>query len=325
MALLAGTAQIPLIVVYHESATADRAFPVKKRKRAVKVTLRPRQKPKPKPVVVEPKIEQPKGQVVTVRAPEIEEPPPRKTKYLAEVNRKVKRERKARPSRKRGRKLGAAAPKEVSKVQSPQSRSLAVSAAPKVEQKQQLAAKANHAKEVERGDTKPSTEMMRSSASKALLPALDKASAIANLQTVTGASASDDALMDVKETGDETVLNTRQFKHWQFFDTVKRRVRKHWHPRELHRRYDPTGKVYGFKDRLTVVQVTLTSKGSLTRLQTTKDSGVDFLDSEARRALSKAAPFRNPPRALLDDRDQIVFSFGFLFEISTQRFKFFRM
>ncbi len=325
MALLAGVIQIPLVVVYHKSATTHRAFPIKKRRPPVKVTLTPRPKRKKADEI---KLTEPEQirQIVTVREPEYEEPPPRKPRYLANVDRKVKREVKARPNRRRNTtRLGAAAPEKVSKVQSPRSRSLEESVSPKVNPKQELAAKAIKAPKVERGDARPDTELARSNATKAIVPTLDKQSAIANIQTLTGAAASDDALMDVREEGDETLLNTRRYRHWDFFNTVKNRVRKHWHPGDVYRRNDPTGKVFGVKDRLTVVQVVLTSDGQLKRLRTIKDSGVAFLDVEARRALSKAAPFRNPPRALVDGQDQIVFQFGFLFEISTRRFKFFRM
>jgi hypothetical protein len=52
---------------------------------------------------------------------------------------------------------------------------------------------------------------------------------------------------------------------------------------------------------------------------------VGFLDAEARRAFNKAAPFRNPPTELIDKHGKIVFKFGFLFGISSNKFKFFRM
>ncbi len=325
LCLIAGGMQVPLIAVYYKSATAERTYKVERKRRVVRVTVRPNRRPKKKKEA--PVVEvQPKGQVVTVREPEIEVPPPRKTKYLSNANTRVPKEVKARPNRRRSkRRMGAAAPKRVSKVQSPRSRSQEESAAQKVAPQMELPAKTVKAPKTARGDSKPDTELVRSHATKVLMPTLDKQSALANLQALTGSSSSDDALLDVKERGEETLLNSRKFQHWDFFNTVKNRVRKHWHPASVYRRRDPTGKVYGIKDRLTVVQVTLSANGKLQRLTTVKDSGVDFLDVEARRALRKAAPFTNPPTGLVNKHNAITFQFGFLFEISSSRFKFFRM
>jgi len=323
--MVAGGMQIPLVAVYYKSATTEREYKVKRKKRVVRVSVRPNRKPKPKVVeVVKPVPVD--GQVVTVREPEIEVPPPRKTKRLSNANTRVNKEVKARPNRqRRKRRMGAAAPKRVSKVQSPRSRSMAESTSPKVAPKTELTAKTVKAPKTDKGDSKPDTELSRSTATKALMPTLDKQSALANLQALTGSASSDDALLDVKERGQETMLNSRKFQHWDFFNTVRNRVRKHWQPAAVYRRRDPTGKVYGIKDRLTVVQVTLAPDGKLQRLTTVKDSGIDFLDVEARRALRKAAPFTNPPRGLIDRHKVITFQFGFLFEISSSRFKFFRI
>ena len=266
------------------------------------------------------------GQVVTVREPETPTKPPEDAKYLSQFDTKVQKEKKAVPSPKeKHRRQGAPAPEKVSKVQSPKSRSLAESASPKAPDKNATTPEANEAPSRVTGDTALKSDLMRPSSSRALLPTLDHQSAMANLQALTGGSGGDDALLDVKQQGGETMLNSRKFQHWDFFNQVKERVRKHWHPAEVYHRRAPTGRVYGIKDRLTVLQVTLDTAGHLTQLTTVKDSGVEFLDREARRALSKAAPFTNPPRGLVDKHGVVVFQFGFLFEISTSRFKFFRM
>jgi outer membrane biosynthesis protein TonB len=46
-----------------------------------------------------------------------------------------------------------------------------------------------------------------------------------------------------------------------------------------------------------------------------RGSGVDFLDDEAIRAFTAAAPFPNPPSVLRGDDGNITFNFGFYFEI----------
>jgi protein TonB len=87
------------------------------------------------------------------------------------------------------------------------------------------------------------------------------------------------------------------------------------------RGHDPTGQRFGVKNRLTVLRVTLDPEGALKHLHVAKQSGLDFLDDEARRAFSAASPFPNPPSGLRNGQGEIEFQFGFLFEISTQRFR----
>ncbi len=324
--LVAGLAQVPLVWFYEKTATYERSLDIKKRKRVVRVSMRPRRRPaaKPKPKAKpEPKVT---GQVVSVRAPEREVKPNRRAKYLSEHNTRTKKEVKARPNRRRRKRAGVASPKK-SKVQSAKSRSRKETATTKTEPKkqQELPRKVKKRAKAPDGQVRPKTSLLRAERSVALSPTVDKRAALANIQAITGGSFSDDALLDVKEEGKETLLNSNKFRHWAFFDTVKQRVRKYWRPAKVYRRRDPTGKVYGIKDRLTVLKVTLNQTGKLKRLTTVRNSGVDFLDAEARRALRKAAPFINPPTGLVNPHGAIVFQFGFLFEISSSRFKFFRI
>ena len=136
-------------------------------------------------------------------------------------------------------------------------------------------------------------------------------------------SGSQDALKDVDD-GEETALNSKRWKFASFFNRVKRQVADHWHPEEAYRRGDPTGSVYGSKNRLTVLRVQLKPDGSLANVALEQPSGVEFLDDEAIEAFKQAQPFPNPPLQLLD-QGVINFRFGFLFELSgAPRMKLFR-
>ena len=77
-------------------------------------------------------------------------------------------------------------------------------------------------------------------------------------------------------------------------------LRRHWHPDAVYRRRDPTGQIYGVKDRHTVFRVTLDKTGNLKRLVMLKHSGLEFMDNEARAAFKRAAPFVNPPKGLVN-------------------------
>jgi TonB family protein len=120
--------------------------------------------------------------------------------------------------------------------------------------------------------------------------------------------------------GDETALNARQWKYGPFFNRLKRQVAQNWHPDEVYVRRDPSGNVYGTKDRLTVLQVALHPGGTIAKLYVVQPSGVDFLDDEAMRAFREAQPFPNPPSGLVDPTTKLItFSFGFHFQIGGDR------
>jgi TonB family protein len=132
-----------------------------------------------------------------------------------------------------------------------------------------------------------------------------------------------DHLPDV-DKGSQTFLNTREYKHSWFFNRVKRSVRQRWRAAETHRRHDPYGRVFGVRDRLTVVHVTLTQQGDLEAINVEKDSGVAMLDEAAIQAFQSAQPFPNPPSDLRDGDGRIRFKFGFFLEISGAGFRVFR-
>jgi TonB family protein len=136
------------------------------------------------------------------------------------------------------------------------------------------------------------------------------------LQRAIGKGAgSMDYLKDVDD-GDSTALNSKRWKHAPFFNRVKRAVANEWHPEMVYVRHDPSGNVYGVKDRVTVLRVHLSPDGKLAAWTVLQSSGVDFLDDEAIDAFRKAQPFPNPPKDLIESDGQVHFNFAFIFELS---------
>ena len=128
-----------------------------------------------------------------------------------------------------------------------------------------------------------------------------------------------DHLEDAEE-GDFTALNSRKWKYATFFNRMKRQVAQNWHPDVVYLRRDPNGNIYGNRDRLTVLRVSLKPNGSVAKIYVAKRSGVDFLDDEAVRAFEEAQPFPNPPSGLVDLQSNLItFSFGFHFQIGSDR------
>jgi len=124
-----------------------------------------------------------------------------------------------------------------------------------------------------------------------------------------------DALNNVDD-GDETALNSKKWRFASFFNRVKRQVAEHWHPEESYRQRDPTGMIYGRKNRYTELRIQLKPDGKLGNVAVYQPSGLDFLDDEAIEAFKQAAPFPNPPRQLIEANGLINFGFGFLFDLN---------
>ncbi|HUS65554.1 MAG TPA: TonB family protein [Kofleriaceae bacterium] len=122
------------------------------------------------------------------------------------------------------------------------------------------------------------------------------------------------------EEGDFTALNSRKWKYATFFNRMKRQVAQNWHPDVVYLRRDPNGNIYGNRDRLTVLRVSLKPNGAVAKIYVAKRSGVDFLDDEAVRAFEEAQPFPNPPSGLVDLQSNLItFSFGFHFQLGSDR------
>jgi TonB family protein len=140
---------------------------------------------------------------------------------------------------------------------------------------------------------------------------------------ITGAPFADH--VEGVEEGEGTFLNTREWKYASFFNRVKQEVASTWDPGTALRKRDPTGDLYAWKDRLTVLKVILDVDGRLADCYVEQSSGVDFLDREAIRAFEEAQPFPNPPRGILDERDRVVFTFGFFLDTTSRPgLRFFR-
>ena len=133
------------------------------------------------------------------------------------------------------------------------------------------------------------------------------------LDQILGAAANDH-LKDVEE-GEGTFLSTKEWKYASFFNRVKQSVGTHWNPGQELRLRDPTGVIYGGRDRYTVLSVTLNERGQVRDVYVEKSSGLDFLDLEAIRSFERAQPFPNPPPGLIGTDSMVRFSFGFFLEL----------
>ena len=134
---------------------------------------------------------------------------------------------------------------------------------------------------------------------------------------------SPDRLDDVEE-GDGTFLNTREWKYATYFNRIKQAVSSTWNPRNALEQRDPDRSLYGNRDRVTLLAVTLDNTGQLKNVVVKKTSGVDFLDKTTIEAFQKAQPFVNPPPGIVEPNGEIRFTFGFYLEFGHGAFRIYR-
>jgi TonB family protein len=279
-----------------------------------------------------------KGQVVDIPRPLVEEHPDERARFLAEYDSKVARETRGKVGKDRAgahdEVVGAQAPRQ---AVPPSGNPSALPGRPGLAMMHPRAVtpgmqgQMGSAEEIEEGGSQrrpgapgqaavPSTR--RDRGGEGGIPGT-RGAAHPNLQpseeilqrAISKGGGSPDYLHDVDD-GESTALNAKKFKYASFFNRVKRAVAEEWHPDVVYLRHDPSGNVYGNKDRVTVLRVHLKPDGKLQAATMMQSCGVEFLDDEAIDAFRRSLPFVNPPPQLVDADGLIHFNFGFIFELS---------
>ena len=275
----------------------------------------------------------PKGQIVDIAKPEIEKKP-QKSRFLSEFDNAVEKETVAAEHDEninvRGEKLKKQLAKKAENVNSEQEESMMIPLQANNNEKNEPAKE----QKIKKGELKGFEGTDGSYAAgkekeiagkitakddkdeegrvnvggrwipKKLLPYLNGSDAVLM-------SPSNDFLEDVRK-GNETYLNTRKFAYAGYFNKIKQAISRNWSPGTAIIVNDPSGRMYGRKDRFTKLKVFISSKGKLVKAKVITSSGVDFLDREAINAFKMAAPFAPPPEVLLNEDKQLEIQFGFM-------------
>jgi len=132
-------------------------------------------------------------------------------------------------------------------------------------------------------------------------------------KTGQGFSASNDYLPDVS-IGANTLLNTQEFKYYGFYERIRQKLSLQWETR-LRNSFESLVR-QGVKqitgDRITRLRVHLSSDGQLVRSDVLGTSGYHELDRAALEAFKAAAPFPNPPKALMATGDSLTIDWSFV-------------
>ncbi len=131
----------------------------------------------------------------------------------------------------------------------------------------------------------------------------------------TSESSTSDYLKDI-EKGMKTVLNTREFTYYSYYNKIRIALEKHWEPKvrkkikiEQKKIGDESGPGDG---RVTRILVTLDKNGELLSVKVLRASGVEVFDSAAQEAFKEAAPFPDPPTGIVDVSGKIQIRWDFV-------------
>ncbi len=132
-----------------------------------------------------------------------------------------------------------------------------------------------------------------------------------------GPSATDDRLKNVP-TGLQTMLNTREFVYYSYYNRIKEKLRYHWEPKikEKMERVLRQGRSIASleQERITKCVILLDANGKLVRVQVIGASGLVDLDQAAVEAFQSAAPFPNPPKGIVEKDGYIRIRWDFVLE-----------
>lgn len=136
-----------------------------------------------------------------------------------------------------------------------------------------------------------------------------------------GPSATDDNLD--KPVGMETMLSTREFVYFSYYNRIKDKLRQYWEPKikeKVTRIFRQGRTIASDADKITKVIIVLDGKGILQKVQVVGESGVSDLDDAAVEAFRAAAPFPNPPKGIVEQDGLIRIRWDFILEAdNTQR------
>lgn len=129
-------------------------------------------------------------------------------------------------------------------------------------------------------------------------------------------SQTDDFLKDLK-TGPQTLLSSREFIYYSYYNRIKDRLRLFWEPKikeKVNRLFASGRHLASDEEKITRLIITLDGGGKLIKVQVLGASGVQDLDDAAIEAFESAAPFPNPPKGIVESDGTIKIRWDFILE-----------
>jgi TonB family protein len=131
-------------------------------------------------------------------------------------------------------------------------------------------------------------------------------------------SQSDEYLKDV-EAGMQTMLQTREFAYYNYYQSIREQVRKHWEPmvgEKVKVAILSDRDVASVAEHVTRIMLTIDETGAATGVELVGSSGLDAADSAAVEAFRKASPFGIPPKGLMNANGNVRIRWDLVLESS---------
>ncbi len=132
----------------------------------------------------------------------------------------------------------------------------------------------------------------------------------------TAASQTDDYLKNVPN-GTETLLNTKEFKYYTYYNRIRKQLAQHWEPLvkdKVSNLFSKGRSIASEQDHITKLMIILNEKGLLVKVQVLSESGIHDLDDAATEAFRAAAPFPNPPKGMIEEDGNVRIRWDFVLE-----------
>ncbi len=120
-----------------------------------------------------------------------------------------------------------------------------------------------------------------------------------------------------KEAGLETLLSTREFVYYTYYNRIRNQLSEYWEPKikeKIVAMFKQGRRIASTEDHITKLQIILDGKGLLVKVQVLGASGVRDLDDVAVEAFKAAAPFPNPPKGIIESDGTVKIQWDFVVE-----------
>ena len=130
-----------------------------------------------------------------------------------------------------------------------------------------------------------------------------------------GETASTSDYLKQVEQGAQTLLNTKEYAYYSFYQRVRQQLEQYWEPglrQRLKNMFDRGRKLAADHEHATKLTVVMAIDGSITRILVDGTSGMLDLDQAAIDAFNKAGPFPNPPKGLVEHDGTVKIEWEFV-------------
>ncbi len=127
-------------------------------------------------------------------------------------------------------------------------------------------------------------------------------------------SSTNDYLKNVK-AGSQTLLNTKEYAFFSFYQRVRRQLEQYWEPGLRKRLLNMVARgryLASEREHATRLLVTMNVVGTITNVQVEDTSGILDLDQAAVDAFNRAGPFPNPPHGMMDQDGKVRVEWEFI-------------